>query len=111
MINFTGDCFAGDRLTCTVARGGRSGHGQGRAPGMTHERDIERLLDHWLSDGPTQSPDRVMDVVADRIERQHQRPAWRLNWRHPKMNSLRALSNAVWIPAAPMIRKKPSGTG
>ena len=52
---------------------------------MTHERDIERLLDYWLSDGPTQSPDRVMDVVADRIERQPQRPAWRLDWRHTTM--------------------------
>ena len=61
---------------------------------MTHERDIERLLDHWLSDGPTQSPDRVMDVVADRIERQHQRPAWRLDWRHPKMNGYAKLAVA-----------------
>ena len=52
---------------------------------MTHERDMERLLDHWFSDGPTEAPDRVIDVVADRIGRQRQRPAWRLDWRHATM--------------------------
>jgi len=45
---------------------------------MTHEREIERVLDLWLADGPTEAPDRVFDVVIDRIERQSQRPAWRL---------------------------------
>jgi hypothetical protein len=54
---------------------------------MTHERDIERLLDSWLSDGPTATPDRVIDAVADRIGRQPQRPAWRLAWRHHPMNA------------------------
>jgi hypothetical protein len=58
---------------------------------MTHERDIERILGHWLADGPTEVPDRVMDVIADRIARQPQRPAWRLDWRDPNMHtSLRA---------------------
>ena len=47
--------------------------------GMTSERDIERILDLWFADGPTQAPDRVLDVVADRIGRQPQRPAWRLH--------------------------------
>lgn len=45
---------------------------------MTRERDVERILDRWFDDGPTQAPDRVLDAVADRIERQPQRPAWRL---------------------------------
>ena len=54
---------------------------------MTHERDIERLLDTWFSDGPTETPDRVIDTVADRIARQPQRPAWRLTWRHHPMNA------------------------
>ncbi len=44
---------------------------------MTHERDIDRLLDRWLGDGATEAPDRVLDVVTARIERQPQRPAWR----------------------------------
>ena len=33
-------------------RGGRSDHGHGRSIGMTQQRDIERLLDHWFDDGP-----------------------------------------------------------
>ena len=45
---------------------------------MTHERDIERLLDTWFRDGPTEAPDRIVDAVTDRIGRQSQRPAWRL---------------------------------
>ena len=37
---------------------------------MNQQRDIERLLDPGSRDGPTVAPDRVIDVVADRIERQ-----------------------------------------
>jgi hypothetical protein len=48
---------------------------------MKPDRDIERLLDRWFADGPMEVPDRVIDVVADRIGRQPQRPAWRLLWR------------------------------
>ena len=54
---------------------------------MTQQRDIERLLDQWFSDGPGQAPDRVVDIVTDRIERQSQRPAWRLQWRPLPMNT------------------------
>ena len=53
---------------------------------MTQQRDIERLLDQWFADGSSVAPDRVVDIVADRIERQPQRPAWRLDWRHLTMN-------------------------
>ena len=54
---------------------------------MTEPRDIDRLLDHWFSDGPTEVPDRVIDAVADRIERQSQRPAWRLEWKDIHVNT------------------------
>ena len=54
---------------------------------MTHQRDIDRLLDHWLSEGSTQSPDRVVDAVAARIGRVPQQPAWRLRWKERPMNS------------------------
>jgi hypothetical protein len=53
---------------------------------MTHERAIERLLDRWLGDGPSEAPDRILATIADRIERQPQRPAWRLDWRSTFMN-------------------------
>jgi hypothetical protein len=54
---------------------------------MTQQRDIERLLDHWFGDGPGQASDRVIDIVTDRIERQSQRPAWRLHWRPIPVNT------------------------
>jgi len=49
---------------------------------MTDQRSIERILDEWFADGPSVAPDRVLDVAANRIGRQRQRPAWRLlSWR------------------------------
>lgn len=45
---------------------------------MTNEREIERILDTWFADGPSEVPERVFDAVVDRIERQSQRPAWRV---------------------------------
>jgi hypothetical protein len=53
---------------------------------MTQQRDIERLLDQWFSDGPNRASDRVVDVVADRIGGTRQRPAWRLERRLLDMN-------------------------
>jgi hypothetical protein len=55
---------------------------------MTSDRDIERVLDHWFTERPTQVADRVFDDVADRIARQRQRPEWRLQtWRFPTMST------------------------
>ena len=54
---------------------------------MKHERDIDRLLDRWLIDGPTEVSDRVVLDVADRIEHQPQRPAWRFLRRPTPMTS------------------------
>jgi hypothetical protein len=48
---------------------------------MTSDRDIERILDHWLTERPTQVSDRVLDEVADRIARHPQQPAWRVSRR------------------------------
>jgi hypothetical protein len=54
---------------------------------MTSDRDIERVLDHWFTERPTQVADRVFDGVADRIARQPQHPAWRVSWRDVHMPS------------------------
>jgi hypothetical protein len=62
---------------------------------MTQHRDIERLLDQWFSDGPGQAPDRVVDIVTDRIERQPQRPAWRLDWRPSPVNAYAKIAVAA----------------
>ena len=50
---------------------------------MNPDRDFDRMLDQWFADGPMEVADRVVGQVADRIERQPQRPAWRLLWRSP----------------------------
>lgn len=62
---------------------------------MNQHRDIEALLDHWFEDGPEVSPDRVIDAVANRIERQPQRTAWRLHWRPLHMNVYSKLALAA----------------
>ena len=62
---------------------------------MISERDIERLLDRWFADRPTEVSDRVLDSVADRITRQRQRPAVHLPWRDTAMNPLIKVGAAV----------------
>ncbi len=66
---------------------------------MNQRSDIDRLLRHWMDDGPTTMPDRVVDVVADRISIQRQRRSWRLLRRLP-MNpflKLGAVAAAVLV--------------
>lgn len=62
---------------------------------MTPERDIDRLLDIWFRDGPTEAPDRIIDAVADRIGRQSQRRSWRLHWRLTHMTTTIKLAAAL----------------
>jgi len=80
---------------------------------MTQHRDTEQLLDAWMRDGPTVAPDRVLDVVVDRIERQGQRPAWRLDWRRTTLNptiKLAAAALAVVIVAVIGYNLLPAGS-
>jgi hypothetical protein len=67
---------------------------------MTQQRDIERLLDHWFEGGPSEAPDRVVDVVADRIGRQTQLPAWRV---HRRVNDMYRTIGAVAGIAAVLV--------
>jgi len=62
---------------------------------MNSDRDFNRLLDQWFADGPREVSDRVVVEVADRIERQSQRPAWRFPGRHFQVNL-----KLQWIAAA-----------
>ena len=48
---------------------------------MKRERGIQPILDDWLREGPVEAPDRVVDVVADRVTRESQRPPWVFLWR------------------------------
>ena len=36
---------------------------------MTPDHDIDRVLDRWLTEGPTQMPGRFLDETLDRIDR------------------------------------------
>jgi hypothetical protein len=45
---------------------------------MTRSPDLDPVVLAWFEDGPSTMPDRVLDVIADRISRQRQRRAWRL---------------------------------
>jgi len=65
---------------------------------MNPDRDLDRLLDAWFADGPREVADRVVLQVADRIERQSQRPAWRLPRRDSQVNL-----KMHWIAAAAVL--------
>jgi hypothetical protein len=67
---------------------------------MTTDREIERILDRWLADGPSNAPDRVVDDLADRIARVGQRPALRLDRRPYPMNLPLKLA---WLAAAVVV--------
>lgn len=53
---------------------------------MNGHRNIERVLDAWLVDGPSVMPDRLFDAVLDRVERTPQRRFARLTLRLTDMN-------------------------
>lgn len=69
---------------------------------MNERSDIDRVLRIWMADGPTTMPDRVVDVVADRIGRQPQKRVWRLPWRFP-MNPIMKLAAAALTVALVLI--------
>jgi hypothetical protein len=67
---------------------------------MTQSRDIERLLDAWLAEGPMQVPDRVFDDAVVRLRREPARRPWHLPWRNHEMTvPIRLAAAAVAIVA------------
>ena len=65
---------------------------------MNERGDISPALQHWFADGPTTMPDRVVNVVADRIAREPQRRGWRRRWgRQPKVNAGLAIAVVVGL--------------
>ena len=62
---------------------------------MNERSDIGGVLRHWFDDGPYTMPDRVVDIVADRIGRQPQQPAWLPRWRERHVNTYVKLLTAV----------------
>ena len=54
---------------------------------MTARHDLDRMLDAFLTDGPTELPDPSFDTVRDRTESTRQRVVLG-PWRLPDMNKL-----------------------
>ena len=68
---------------------------------MTRDRDIERVLDRFYAEGPSEMPDRVFLGVFDRIERVPQRRLALQLTRFATMNpNLRLAAAAVIVVAA-----------
>ena len=67
---------------------------------MSERSDMSRVLRHWFDEGPSTMPDRVVDVIADRIGRQRQRPARRFDWRPAHMSLNLRIAAAVAAVAA-----------
>src|SRR6478735_5844248 len=65
---------------------------------MNDQFDLDLVLDEWMRDGPETGPDRVIDRVADQIDRVPQQHAWRLHGRSPFMT--RTIQIAVALAAA-----------
>jgi hypothetical protein len=56
---------------------------------MTRDQEIERVLDRWFTEGPTQMPSRFLDDTLDRIDRVPQQRLAGLRTRLPGMNPYR----------------------
>ena len=67
---------------------------------MTHDQDIERVLDRWFSEGPTQMPERFLVDTLDRIDRAPQPRLAGLRTRLPAMHPGLRLAAAAAVVLA-----------
>ena len=65
---------------------------------MTRDQDIERVLERWFAEGPTQMPSRFLDDTLDRIDRAPQHHVARLRTR-PVMNPILRFAAAAVVLA------------
>ena len=83
---------------------------------MNHRSDIDRVLQVWMTDGPTAIPDRVVDVVAARIVVQRQRRTWPFQGRTTVTNPMKliaalAAALVVAVVGYNLLPRQPSGAG
>jgi hypothetical protein len=70
---------------------------------MNQRSDIDRVLQVWMTDGPTAIPDRVVEVVATRIGVQRQRRVWPFQGRtivNTQIKLVAALAAAIVLAVA-----------
>jgi hypothetical protein len=66
---------------------------------MTRDQDIDRVLDQWFTEGPTQMPSRFLDDTLDRIDRAPQQRLAGLRTRLPAMSPYLRLAAAAVVVA------------
>jgi hypothetical protein len=69
---------------------------------MNRSPDVELVLRDYFANDSAPAPDHVLDVIEERIMRQPQQRAWRLDWRRYTMNTnvkLAAAAAAVLVVA------------
>ena len=82
---------------------------------MTRDQDIERVLDQWFTEGPTQMPSRFLDDTLDRIDRAPRRaspafePGGRAMVRQVVAAAASQLSSSPLPRSAPAIALRPNG--
>jgi hypothetical protein len=82
---------------------------------MTRDQDIERVLERWFTEGPTQMPDRIFEYV-DHIDRLPQRRRARPMTRFVAMSSSLRLAAAAAVilivaGAGAVVLSQPAGVG
>ena len=60
---------------------------------MNRQRDIDRVLEDWLAEGPSRMPDRLVSATVDQLDHFQQRKPW-LPW-SPTMNRLTTYAAAL----------------
>jgi hypothetical protein len=66
---------------------------------MTRDQEIERVLDRWFTEGPTQMPDRFLVDTLDRIDRAPQHRLARLQSRLPAVHPYLGYAAAAVVVA------------
>jgi sugar lactone lactonase YvrE len=64
---------------------------------MNGDRDLDRVLEMWLSEGASEMPDRLFEAVTDRIERVPQARVARLHLRFSDMKPNQRLAAAAAV--------------
>jgi hypothetical protein len=64
---------------------------------MSTDRDFERITSAWLTEGPNELADRVLDTALDEVHMTHQRRALRVPWRFPQMNTISRIATVAAV--------------
>lgn len=66
---------------------------------MSTNRDFDRIASAWLTEGPSELADRVLDAALDEVHLTHQRRRLPVPWRTPTLNTPLRLAAGIAIIA------------